>query len=309
MTLMTTVAPASPTHAMFAQTVLFTSARVLQSHLELDYIFREILPGIQLTLDIAEAISASSVIYMEHDLDESIARYIVAQGKDLILFHLGDELGEKQRSAYQHARAVLRNYFHQHIFDDPLYRGQLVWVPNGYRNSVSNSNINAIKPAHHRKHLARFIGWLDNSASINGERVAFKDVAIKLTDLMHCIPMQQFGGSFSPHLYRALMDDSIFAPCPAGNAEETIRIFDALECGCIPITLRHTFLRTTAAMAHAPYLFLDNWSQLEFELKKITQIEQREALFDWQQQVVQHWQYVKEITRLNAQRIILTRQR
>ena len=63
MTLMTTVAPASPTHAMFAQTVLFTSARVLQSHLELDYIFREILPGIQLTLDIAEAISASSVIY------------------------------------------------------------------------------------------------------------------------------------------------------------------------------------------------------------------------------------------------------
>ena len=32
--------------------------------------------------------------------------------------------------------------------------------------------------------------------------------------------------------------DSIFIPCPPGNNTETFRLYEALECGCIPLYVK-----------------------------------------------------------------------
>ena len=44
--------------------------------------------------------------------------------------------------------------------------------------------------------------------------------------------------------YRALLEEALLVPCPSGTAEETFRVYEALEAGAVPILLRgaHAFL-------------------------------------------------------------------
>lgn len=39
--------------------------------------------------------------------------------------------------------------------------------------------------------------------------------------------------------YIARLLDTIFVPCPGGNNMETFRLYEALECGCIPLYVKH----------------------------------------------------------------------
>jgi hypothetical protein len=39
--------------------------------------------------------------------------------------------------------------------------------------------------------------------------------------------------------YLAVLLDSYFVPCPVGNNAETFRIYEALECGCIPLYVKN----------------------------------------------------------------------
>jgi GR25 family glycosyltransferase involved in LPS biosynthesis len=39
--------------------------------------------------------------------------------------------------------------------------------------------------------------------------------------------------------YLAVLLDSYFVPCPVGNNAETFRIYEALECGCVPLYVRN----------------------------------------------------------------------
>jgi len=260
--------------------------------MELDFIFREIFPGCLYTIDIHQAISARCIVYMEHDLDVNIAKYIIANGKNLVIYHLGDERGDKTTDAYQFAQAILRNYYHKQIFEREDYQSKTFWMPNGYRNGIGRGPHSAVKPASQRKQLARFIGWLNNTESINGERQAFKHVAQNIPTLLDCVSMPGFGGNFSPHLYAALMEESVFAPCPAGNAKETIRLFDVLETGCIPITLRHEFLQDTRMLAPCPYVFLDSWDQLQEFMLKHTLPDSKLHFEANQIKVINHWRLI-----------------
>ena len=285
--------------------VIYTTPRVLQSHMELDFIFREIFLGCLYTIDIHEAISARCIVYMEHDLDVNIAKYIIENGKNLVIYHLGDERGDKTTDAYQFAQAILRNYFHKHIFEREDYRSKTFWMPNGYRNGIGRGPNNTVKPATKRKRLARFIGWLDNSESINGERKSFKHVAGNIPAHLDCVPMPGFGGNFSPHLYSTLMEESVFAPCPAGNAKETIRLFDVLETGCIPITLRHEFLQDTRMLAPCPYVFIKTWEQLQEVIIQQSLPDSKSHYEANQTKVVNHWRMIKANASNIAKRCVL----
>ena len=75
-------------------------------------------------------------------------------------------------------------------------------------------------------------------------------------------PTDAFGKGYKLGMYALAMEYSVFAPCPAGNAIETIRLFEALELGCIPITLDHPFLDADEAFAGMPAPRLKSWDQL-----------------------------------------------
>jgi hypothetical protein len=49
-----------------------------------------------------------------------------------------------------------------------------------------------------------------------------------------------FGQGLGAAEYATLMENARFALVPGGRCAETIRLYDALEMGAIPITLRHS---------------------------------------------------------------------
>ena len=61
--------------------------------------------------------------------------------------------------------------------------------------------------------------------------------------------------------YINVLLDSRFVPCPGGMNPETFRLYEALECGCIPLYVRQEgdegFLKTLAL----PLLNLSSWER------------------------------------------------
>jgi hypothetical protein len=65
-----------------------------------------------------------------------------------------------------------------------------------------------------------------------------------------------------PAAYAARLADARFALVPGGNSPETIRLYDALEMGAIPIMLRSTFVDAPDALNGPPFVLLDEWAGL-----------------------------------------------
>jgi hypothetical protein len=286
--------------------VIFTTHKVLHACLELEFLFNDVFVGIRVSTDLNEAISARSVIYLEYDFDTHIAKAIKSAGKRLILMHLGDETAIKDLSTYEIADVIFRNYFHQSIFEDLRWHQKVHWMPNGYRNGLKLTGIRKPKPASERKQLARFIGWLSNPNSLGNERAEFERAAQSCGTMLQCIPTQGFAGGFSAHLYQHLMEDCIFAPCPAGNAAETIRFFDALECGCIPISKRHKFLENASCLGPDPLNYVDAWTDLSTDIARAeNNLRSSSKYYDDQQlRLSSWWTNSKAYSRANALRFL-----
>jgi hypothetical protein len=286
----------NPGFTQHKDVAIFTTARLLQVHLELDFLLGEIFQGIPVFLDLSAAMQARTVLYMEHDLDRDIAKHIKGHSKRLVLIHLGDERGNKSYAAYEFADSIFRNYYLTEIFRDTRWSNKTHWLPNGYRNGLASRPGQERKRASERKQFARFIGWLDNTESINNERFDFIKIA-NASPLLNSIPTAGFNQGFSSHLYQHVMEDTIFAPCPAGNAAETIRLFDAMECGSIPITCKHEFLSSIGAMCGAPVIFVNNWSELPEELERLNTSLSTASRDQLQEDVKNYWRAIKDHVR------------
>jgi hypothetical protein len=77
--------------------------------------------------------------------------------------------------------------------------------------------------------------------------------------------------------YVAILLDSLFVPCPPGNNPETFRLYEALECGCIPLYVK----------SEGDSLYID-WIQNEIGLLPLSNWDEARTL-------VQHFMKEKEI--------------
>ena len=140
-----------------------------------------------------------------------------------------------------------------------------MWAPNGFRTGVGPREPTILKNILSRQSLSAFLGWIDNPNSFDQERVSFAKAAANCGDNLFVLPSTGFAGGYNVGLYSAIMEDSIFAPCPAGNSPETIRLYDALETGSIPISLEHEFLNSKEALGRiglVPFPLLRSWNEL-----------------------------------------------
>ncbi len=292
---------------MDKKAVIYTTPKVLQACLELEFILTSLIPGVKVTTDLNEALSALTFVYIEYDLDSTLSHAVKNSGKRLIIFHLGDETCAKDLTAYVYADHIFRNYYHKNIFEDIRFKNKLTWTPNGYRNGLGRLPLEQIPRTAQRRQLARFIGWLSNPKALNNERQDFEASVRTCNNLLHCVPTQGFAGGFSAHLYKQLMVDTVFAPCPAGNAAETIRLFDVLELGCIPITIRHRFLEIAECLPEPPFSFVENWQSLPNHLMKLKRMvdEEPERIANIQEKCANYWEATKLITKYTVERTLL----
>lgn len=178
------------------------------------------------------------------------------------LLHMADERGDHDRAFYGSVDYVLRNYYFAAAMAQPAPESLGVhWIPNGYRTGVGPIAPQTMLGAADRKIMAFFSGVLEGRAQLDERRQMVQAVqGAKLPFLVAGTP--GFGMGLGPVAYAAFLAMSRFALVPGGNSPETIRLYDALEAGAIPIMLRSPFVSAPDALDNPPILLLDRWSDL-----------------------------------------------
>ena len=278
----------------------------LNGALETWFIQNNLFGGAPYSLGVnPDALGDSVVIYLElHQINIDLIKHIKSLGNKVVLYHMGGETLDKDISAYSSCNLVIRNYYFSSIINSSGLDSNVMWAPNGFRTGVGPRSKDALKPAKYRQSMASFLGWINNAASFNNERAGFAGPAASCGNNLYLMPSNGFAGGYNVGLYSAIMEDSVFAPCPSGNNSETIRLYDALELGCIPISLSHEFLLSKDALAligPVPFPLLSSWDELpEFlEREKARAILNPIEVMNLQQQCINWWSDYKTAIQKN----------
>jgi hypothetical protein len=156
----------------------------------------------------------------------------IAATPGIILFHISDEWYLDRLEAYRSFAHVLRNYHHTALQQDGITQ-----IPMGPGRSAGGQL--DIRPTGERVYKWCFLG---NLASTRGSLVHhLEDVKpgyLHITGTRH-----QSAKWLSPEDYFGILRNTIFVPCPMGNVNlESFRLYEALDCGGIPIVERRPWL-------------------------------------------------------------------
>jgi hypothetical protein len=184
----------------------------------------------------------------------SYYREAFEQGRRVVLIHLSDEAFKEDYDAYRYCDAVLRNCFSERLADIASVRH----FPLGFKAGFVRIG-QAPKPSAARKYLWSFAG--DTKKITRGEMLAEMGRLPRGFTHLTC----GFGtpDALPTADYRALMDDTVFVPCPGGWSNlDTFRTYEALEAGCIPIVERRPgFEYYTRLLGTHPMPAVHDWRE------------------------------------------------
>jgi hypothetical protein len=166
------------------------------------------------------------------------AYYARFRGKNAYLFHFLDENYEGRYELYENFRGVFRSFWSS-VFN----RRYVMTVPLGY--SVGTRPTGIMERASQRKYVWSFVGQLGKASRPDMAKALSRVEPHFLfaTDNTRGITIQPVQRAFTPSEYYEFLTQSTFSPCPMGNVNlECYRVYEALECGSIPIVERRLSL-------------------------------------------------------------------
>ncbi len=163
-----------------------------------------------------------------------------ARCRRLVLLHTSDEWFSGGYALYRHFDAVIRN------FATGLTQHEGIWtIPEGYSNGTRTGQ--AVRPITERPYVWSFTGEIKASRADMADAFA----GLQPNFMTSTASIYAGGGKkLSKPEFDSVLDNTIFSPCPMGNAIlETWRLYESLELGCIPI------VETRASLDYFTYLF------------------------------------------------------
>ncbi len=145
--------------------------------------------------------------------------------RNVFLLHLSDEWFIPNYSTYSYFNGIFRNYG-----SAAFHPKRVMCLPLGYRDRLSLAVPSLRRPGE-RRYVWSFLGELEKSSRPEMARAlnSIEPHLLHMTDRPGAIRL-------GPQAYHEALLDSIFAPCPMGNVNlESFRIYEALECGAIPL--------------------------------------------------------------------------
>jgi hypothetical protein len=152
------------------------------------------------------------------------------------VLHLSDEFGNDNISFYKNSMClgVVRTYPRSDIPDS--LKSKVLVLPLGYHwtsSEGSSDPLNKTPRLPFRNTLWSFYGtgWQ--------ERQKLLEPLSKLQpNSLLLVDSWESPDKLTKNQYIARLLDTVFVPCPRGNNVETFRLYEALECGCIPIYVK-----------------------------------------------------------------------
>jgi hypothetical protein len=184
--------------------------------------------------------------------------------RNLGVLHLGDEQAADDIAFYAEADYVLRHYHRPSRTPAGRCRA-VIWIPNGWARSVGPAEPDLALAFDARSHEFFFAGFAGPEGKRLPDRKAMLDALATLGRPATVILTDGFAKGLGPASYAAYLADSRFALVPAGNAAETIRFYDALELGALPVLIDAPWLHDSdgiAALGPPPVIALNHWREL-----------------------------------------------
>jgi len=149
------------------------------------------------------------------------------RGRNAWLFHRADETYDGGYEIYSNFRGVFRNYWSS-IFDPRCVMQLPLGFYYGHLGGMSE------RSATERPFLWSFLGQ-GGKATRPDMLKALADIGPSFVHITDRGPVQPLGTAH----YAQILRESVFVPCCMGNVNiESPRIYEALECGAVPIVER-----------------------------------------------------------------------
>jgi len=159
-----------------------------------------------------------------------------AEGKDFYVFHVSDEYSEDSLKFYElpHCLGIVRMYHRKDLSDSVKHK--VLTIPLGYHWTVAGGSDNPVEKTPRlpfRNTLWSFFGtkW-------QGRDQKLQPLQLLQPHVMKLVDSWESPEKLTRNQYIASLLDSMFVPCPPGNNLETFRLYEALECGCIPLYVK-----------------------------------------------------------------------
>jgi hypothetical protein len=188
-----------------------------------------------------------------------------SESKDFYVLHLSDEYEEDSLDFYTlpHCLGVVRIYQRNDI--PASVRSKVLVIPLGYHWTVQGGSDNPIDKTPRlpfRNVLWSFFGtkWMERDEKLKPLQ-GLGPHTLRLVDTW------ESDQKLTRNQYVASLLDTIFVPCPPGNNLETFRLYEALECGSIPL-----YVKSPGDEAYV------EWLQTELGLLPVSSWEEAAAL-------------------------------
>lgn len=186
---------------------------------------------------------------------------LAKQGRTFKIIHCSDEFAQDPSAFYSwpSVKGVIRFYKR-----DIKESATTLTIPLGYHWKPVSTETES------RQYTWSFVG-----TNWKGRESQLQPLLRIDNHLVKFFPDWNDPGQLKKDQYMELLENSIFAPCPGGNNVETYRLYEALECGCIPV-----FTKLPASLEHSgiPFLKTDTWEEvaelIEYFLKNPVQLQE-----------------------------------
>lgn len=168
---------------------------------------------------------------------------------------------------------VIHPYYFQRVFKDPRF----LWIPTGYFIDRIGGGRHTYRPASFRSVPCWFMGSVkvlgkDHVPDGRDKFLAAMNRSAMAVQKPVCdiVLSKGFGQGLKGHQYAVKMMDVAFALCPGGYSVETLRVYEALENGAIPVLVQEDYDKGNFAVTHPhnPFVVVPTWDELDTILQQ-----------------------------------------
>jgi len=165
----------------------------------------------------------------------------------ILLFHLGDEAGSNDvKQIYSKCNYVLRTFCSNKYFNNEHVK----CIPIGYKSGISDT-----------KKIERKYKWAFTGTPHKSSR---HDLLFQFSKIkpFFCHKTESFNTKIiSVDEMSEVLSSTQFLPCPNGFFHpETYRLYEALQCGCIPI-VEDAYNYYDRLFPNNPFIKIGKWSE------------------------------------------------
>lgn len=201
---------------------------------------------------------------------------------------LGDERSLTPLSFHKQGKFVFRCYWNRNF----IHLKNVFTFPLGYKTGFwsDSSPLRATLP--HRDYTWSFAGQIVRKPT-REEMISYMKVFPNY--FIHETSTWADPNSLNTSDYRDLLLSSLFVPCPSGWCNlDSFRVYEALECGCIPIVEKSPEDYFSNCFGKHPFLAVDSWDQAPALMKAL--LDDPVLLEQRRQQCYEWWQNKKRET-------------